>query len=138
MDYLKEGALTKHGWDLPWNRLLKRLRPQGPARIRQPAGPLWEGSGFPGLRSAGLLTCHIDTKTGIPDFTGANDGASAAAAILETARILSRDPARAGQLELVFFDGEESFSQHIDSDDGLYGSRILCGLSADDRCRSGW
>ena len=70
-----------------------------------------------------LLSCHIDTKMGIgPDFIGADDGASAAAVLLETARILSAQPEIAAQVELVFFDGEEAFGTHMTEEDGLYGS----------------
>lgn len=69
-----------------------------------------------------IVSCHIDTKTGIEGFTGANDGASGAAVILELARVLAREPGLASQTELVFFDGEESFGPHITSSDGLYGS----------------
>lgn len=70
----------------------------------------------------GLLSCHIDTKTGIPGFVGANDGASGAAVILETARALAAEPETARCVELVFFDGEESFAAHMTAADGLYGS----------------
>lgn len=70
----------------------------------------------------GILSCHIDTKTGIPGFVGANDGASGAAALLETARALAAEPQTARRVELVFFDGEESFAPHMSPSDGLYGS----------------
>lgn len=70
-----------------------------------------------------LLSCHIDTKQGLGDFVGADDGASGAAALLELARVLAAQPQLAEQVELVFFDGEESFGSRITEDDGLYGSR---------------
>ena len=71
-----------------------------------------------------LLTCHIDTKTGIPRFVGADDGASGAAVLLELARVLAaRHPGLATRIELVFFDGEESFAPRMTLQDGLYGSR---------------
>ena len=71
-----------------------------------------------------IITCHIDTKIGIgPNFVGADDGASAAAAMLELARILSSTPEQASQVELIFFDGEESFAPRMTENDGLYGSR---------------
>ncbi len=71
-----------------------------------------------------IITCHIDTKIGIgPNFVGADDGASAAAAMLELARILSTTPEQASQVELIFFDGEESFAPRMTEHDGLYGSR---------------
>ena len=120
MDYLKE-ELAKCGWTCR-EQAFEKETPQGPVRFVNLRARFGKAPNFlDPVR--GLLTCHIDTKRGIDGFTGANDGASGAAAILETARILSGDPARAGNLELVFFDGEESFAEHMDSDDGLYGSR---------------
>lgn len=72
----------------------------------------------------GLLTCHIDTKSGIDGFVGADDGASGAAALLEIAKLLRETPQVAERIELVFFDGEESFAPHMTPQDGLYGSRF--------------
>lgn len=71
-----------------------------------------------------IVTCHIDTKLGISDnFVGADDGASGAAAMLELARILAASPDKAKKIELIFFDGEESFARNMSESDGLYGSR---------------
>jgi len=71
-----------------------------------------------------LISCHIDTKIGISEnFVGADDGASAAAAMLELARILAATPQKAAAVELVFFDGEEAFARNMTEQDGLYGSR---------------
>lgn len=70
-----------------------------------------------------IITCHIDTKIGIsPNFVGADDGASAAAVIIELARVLKSHP-KAGAVELIFFDGEEAFARNMSRQDGLYGSR---------------
>lgn len=67
-----------------------------------------------------LLSCHIDTKTGIaPDFQSADDGASGAAVLLELARTLEDD-----RVELIFLDGEESFAPRMSETDGLYGSKF--------------
>lgn len=69
-----------------------------------------------------LLSCHIDTKINIsPNFESADDGASGAAVLLETARTLPADVAE--RVELIFLDGEESFAPRMSEDDGLYGSR---------------
>lgn len=69
-----------------------------------------------------LLSCHIDTKTNIsPDFESADDGASGAAVLLESARTLPTDLAE--RVELIFLDGEESFAPRMSEDDGLYGSK---------------
>lgn len=71
-----------------------------------------------------IITCHIDTKAGIgPNFVGADDGASAAAAMLELARTLKERKELGGQVELIFFDGEEAFAPRMSATDGLYGSR---------------
>lgn len=121
LDYLK-GELSKHGWTCR-EQIFENETPKGLVRFVNLRARFGKEPDFQ-APARGLLTCHIDTKTGISGFTGANDGASGAAAILETARILSRDPDRANALELVFFDGEESFDEHMDSEDGLYGSRF--------------
>lgn len=69
-----------------------------------------------------LLSCHIDTKINIsPDFESADDGASGAAVLLESARTLPTDLAE--RVELIFLDGEESFAPRMSEDDGLYGSK---------------
>ena len=72
----------------------------------------------------GLLAAHIDSKL-FEDrrFLGADDAASAVGAILELATDLSKSPKQAKQLELVFFDGEEAYAEHLTPRDGLYGSR---------------
>ena len=80
--------------------------------------------GSPDTERTLIITCHIDTKTGIsPKFVGADDGASAAAAMLELARVLPTKSDCAGKIELIFFDGEESFAPRMTVSDGLYGSR---------------
>lgn len=70
-----------------------------------------------------LVSCHIDTKRGIRNFVGADDGASAAALMLELARVLAAKPELASKVEWVFFDGEEAFGSRMSETDGMYGSR---------------
>lgn len=70
-----------------------------------------------------IISCHIDTKRGIRDFIGADDGASAAALMTELARVLNSMPDIARSTELVFFDGEEAFGRRMSHTDGMYGSR---------------
>lgn len=120
LDYLKK-ELAKHGWTC-LEQSFEKKTPGGLVQFVNLRARFGKEPDFH-APIRGLLSCHIDTKQGIPEFTGANDGASGAAAILETARILAGEPERAGKLELVFFDGEESFAEHMDSDDGLYGSK---------------
>lgn len=72
-----------------------------------------------------VLCSHYDTKLFRTfRFLGANDGGSSTGVLLELARVLSRDPALASRLQLVFFDGEEAIEDFNDVD-GLYGSRYF-------------
>jgi len=106
-------------------------------RARFPAG-----DGDPWARRVdGLLSAHIDSKLYTDQhFVGADDAASACAAIVVIGRHLARrNPALAARLELVFFDGEEAFGENITPRDGLYGSRhYAAGWRArDDKPRFG-
>ncbi len=81
-----------------------------------------------------LVSCHIDTKAGIDNFIGADDGASAAGVMLEAARILAAQrPEQARQVELVFFDGEEAFGPRMSHEDGMYGSKHDVSRRSGDR-----
>ena len=73
----------------------------------------------------GLLCAHLDSKTfNDRTFLGADDAASACAAVAVIGKLLARDkPEQAEQLELVLFDGEEAFAKDMTTLDGLYGSR---------------
>ncbi len=72
-----------------------------------------------------VIGSHLDTKRYISiTFLGANDSGSSTGVLVEMARVLAQDPESAGQVELVFFDGEEALLTNIDPKrDGLYGSR---------------
>src|SRR5262245_58493254 len=83
-----------------------------------------------------LITGHYDTKLQA-GFVGANDGGSSAAAVLETARALSKTKP-AYTLWFVLFDGEEAVVDWnaMDGRDNTYGSRHLAStLRADGRMR---
>ena len=102
--------------DTPEGRVtFENLRARFPAAARDP----WTQP------VSGLLCAHLDSKLFKDErFLGADDAASACAAIVEIARFLAAEkPHQAQSLELVFFDGEESFGPHITAADGLYGSR---------------
>lgn len=84
-----------------------------------------------------ILACHYDSKSLPPDprapervFLGASDSAVPCAMILELATSLDsqlkeiKKQKAAVSLQLVFFDGEESFKEWTDTD-SLYGSRHL-------------
>lgn len=71
-----------------------------------------------------LIGGHLDTKL-MPDtkFLGVNDSGSSTGVLLELARVLAASPGAAGNVELIFFDGEEAFKENIvRGKDGLYGS----------------
>ena len=72
-----------------------------------------------------LITGHYDTKRQA-GFVGANDGGSSAAAVLETARVLSKTRPEY-TLWFVLFDGEEAVVDWsaMDGRDNTYGSRHL-------------
>jgi peptidase M28-like protein len=79
-----------------------------------------------------MITGHYDTKLQ-SGFVGANDGCSSAAAVLETARVLSKTTPEY-TLWFVFFDGEEAVVDWnaMDGKDNTYGSRHLAAkLTAD-------
>lgn len=72
-----------------------------------------------------ILGAHYDTKKleNIPKFQGANDGASCVAILIEIAKIFWKQKSKMRKnLEIVFFDGEESYFQYSDND-GLHGSK---------------
>lgn len=73
----------------------------------------------------GLLCAHVDSKLYKDKiFLGADDAASACAALVVIAKHLATEkPEQAAKLELVFFDGEEAFAENMTVLDGLYGSR---------------
>lgn len=118
--YLKE-ILRNHGWSV-LEQTFTKTTPAGEKNFVNLRARFGKQAAF-STPPAGLVTCHIDTKTGIPGFLGANDGASGAGALLELSRLFAFHPEQASRLELVFFDGEESFGLHITTADGLYGSR---------------
>ena len=79
-----------------------------------------------------LITGHYDTKLQA-GFVGANDGGSSAAAVLETARVLSKTRPEY-TLWFVLFDGEEALIDWsaMNGLDNTYGSRHLASkLKAD-------
>ncbi len=91
-----------------------------------------------------VIGAHHDTKRlfSVPDFAGANDGASGVGALLAMARAcIERMQARRLPcgIRFVFFDGEEALYQYTQTD-GLLGSRdYVEGLRRDGilkRCRA--
>lgn len=71
-----------------------------------------------------IVAAHYDTKklSTVPDFQGANDGASGVAALLAMAKALPEKSPLPFDLHFVFFDGEEAEFAYNDHD-GLHGSK---------------
>jgi len=84
-----------------------RLRSAGVREVRIQRPYLNVVGRIPGAApGAVVLGAHHDTKE-IPEFVGANDGASGVATLLEVARDLRR-PLAGPSIDLAFFDAEES------------------------------
>ena len=91
-----------------------------------------------------VIGAHHDTKKlfSVPDFAGANDGASGVGALLAMAAAvgdhMKTHPLPCG-LRFVFFDGEEALYQYTEGD-GLLGSydyvEYLRSTGEIDRCRA--
>lgn len=72
-----------------------------------------------------IVGAHYDTKKfeTIPDFSGANDGASGTGLLLAIMKAISESKTLPPFfVKFMFFDGEEAFMKYSDND-GLYGSR---------------
>ncbi len=120
---LVKAELEKSGW-VTQTQPFERMTPAGTMKFENLRARFSTGSGDPWQRVVQVLLCaHIDSKL-FKDkhFVGADDAASACAAVVEIAKTLSKDDA--SRVELVFFDGEESISDSITPQDGLYGSRF--------------
>ena len=87
-----------------------------------------------------VIGAHHDTKRlfSVPDFAGANDGASGVGALLAIADALTKHAQKEPlpcTVRLVFFDGEEALYQYTETD-GLVGSRAYVDmLKQDDSAR---
>jgi hypothetical protein len=117
--------LEKAGW-VTQSQVFERHTPAGRIafenlRARFPT----QGADPWAAKVQGILCAHLDSKHfDDTHFLGADDAASACAAIVEIAGFLAKkNPSHARAMELVFFDGEEALGSHITSADGLYGSR---------------
>lgn len=117
--------LEKAGWVVEVQPF-ERMTPVGKIAFENVRARFPNGGGDPWKQPVkGLLCAHIDSKF-YKDrhFVGADDAASACAAIVVIGKFLAREkPEQAAKLELVFFDGEEAFGENITPQDGLYGSR---------------
>ena len=122
--------LHKAGW-VTQGQPFERATPAGNMSFENLRARFPAGAADPWTQPVkGILCAHIDSKTFKDQhFVGADDAASACAAIVEIARFLAHArPAQARNLELVFFDGEESLGTDITPTDGLYGSRFYANF----------
>jgi glutaminyl-peptide cyclotransferase len=113
-------------------------------RVRIPASARGECNveiAFPGKSDDFIVVgAHHDTKVlfSVPDFAGANDGASGVGALLAMAAAVAdyaqKHPLPCG-VRFVFFDGEEALYEYTETD-GLVGSRAYVNmLEADSASR---
>ena len=88
---------------------------------------------FPGKKHEFVIVgAHHDTKRlfSVPDFAGANDGASGVGALLAMAAAVTESAQKElppCTIRLVFFDGEEALYQYTETD-GLIGSRAYVDM----------
>lgn len=86
---------------------------------------------IPGNRDGFIVVgAHHDTKSGIPNFVGANDGGSGVAVVLELARQLTpQAPLQGPSIAIALFDGEEARGDRAFSEDGKRGSSAYVDLA---------
>jgi glutaminyl-peptide cyclotransferase len=116
--------------------IARRLRRAGVDDVRIQAPHLNVVGTIPGREPGSVVVgAHHDTYD-IPDFVGANDGASGVAVVLELARSL---PARLDgpDVRLALFDAEEARPGRDFAVDGTRGSRQYVRYAAKDRRRKG-
>jgi glutaminyl-peptide cyclotransferase len=116
------GVLRTNGWTVELQPFAAQT-PHGVLQMTNLVARFGPASATLTTTQRAVVGSHYDTKSfSTISFVGANDGASSTGALLELSRVLASDPALAGQIELVFFDGEEAVQQFSETD-GLYGSR---------------
>ena len=83
---------------------------------------------YPGTKDGLIvISSHYDTKYGIKNFVGANDGGSSTGLLLEMANQFRGKPNHGPSVWLVFFDGEEDFKFQW-GEANTFGSRHLASL----------
>jgi glutaminyl-peptide cyclotransferase len=113
--------LTSLGWQTSDQRLTEQA-PDG--RQFEFCNLIARFSGYPASAKRFLIGAHFDTPP-TQEFRdlGASDGAANSAVLIELARTLALDPQLAGNVELLFLDGEAPFRE-LNLNDGLFGSRF--------------
>lgn len=129
-----EGAKKSAEWIMAEAQKIPGFDKTGSVRIIPPTrGEYNVEITFPGKAPEFVVIgAHHDTKRlfSVPDFAGANDGASGVGALLAMADALTKyaqkEPLPCTVL-LVFFDGEEALYQYTETD-GLVGSRAYVDM----------
>lgn len=87
---------------------------------------------FPGTSGQTIvLASHYDTKAGISDFQGANDGASSTGMLLGLIECFVKNPPKVRDtIRIAFLDGEECRGGAYQVNDGLHGSNHLAAYYA--------
>jgi glutaminyl-peptide cyclotransferase len=113
--------LTSLGWQTGEQRLSEQT-PDG--RQFEFCNLIARFSGYPASAKRFLIGAHFDTPP-TQEFRdpGASDGAANSAVLIELARTLASDPKLAGNVELLFPDGQAPFRE-LNLNDGLFGSRF--------------
>jgi glutaminyl-peptide cyclotransferase len=113
--------LTSLGWQTSEQRLTEQA-PDG--RQFEFCNLIARFSRYPASAKRFLIGAHFDTPP-TQEFRdpGASDGAANSAVLIELARTLALDPQLAGNVELLFLDGEAPFRE-LNLNDGLFGSRF--------------
>lgn len=112
--------------------IASELRRAGVSEVEVAPAPLRNVVGvIPGTEDGFVVVgAHHDTKAGIPEFVGANDGGSGVAVVLELARVLAAEAPREGpSIAIALFDGEEARGNRAFSEDGTRGSRAYVDLA---------
>ena len=141
-----EGAKKSAEWIVEQTRKIPGFEKVGKVRIPPSAhGEYNVEITFPGKEPEFVVVgAHHDTKRlfSVPDFAGANDGASGVGALLAMAAAVTEYAQKElppCTIRLVFFDGEEALYQYTETD-GLVGSRayvdMLRGEDSIDRFRA--
>jgi len=117
--------LTTFGWQTIEQRLAERA-PDG--REIEFCNLIARFSRYPASPQRILIGAHFDTPP-TQEFRdpGASDGGANTAVLVELARALALDPRLAGNVELLFFDGDAPF-QELTLNDGLFGSRFYAQM----------
>jgi glutaminyl-peptide cyclotransferase len=113
--------LTNLGWQTSDQRLSEQA-PDG--RQFEFCNLIARFSGYPAAAKRFLIGAHFDTPP-TQEFRdpGASDGAANSAVLIELAQTLASDPKLAGDVELLFLDGQAPFRE-LNLNDGLFGSRF--------------